>query len=332
MAEFKPTWMPPKLATMHYAGPSGEIVQIRPVDPEFSDSEGNIELNQYVTAHDEYFTGRLKAGDIVYHYTSLSALCGIMREGAIWASDARMLNDRFEIHFALERMHGLLSQDGGQNLPPQPLDAIFRPARAVQFVTCLSRVRDQLSQWRAYAKNVGVAIGFDREHLSRAVSRRQGSMVECRYLGPDDFEALRPELEPIVQAIRAPGALSEAGTLTDMRLQERLTDMAVEIAVSVKHRSFDEERELRMVLPMTRASAGMEFRSSQQSLIPFSRIDIDGRRLGFENRMRYTNHLGMLEIVVWPNNVDDQTLDAIDLLAASTGHVLIRRSDSPYRT
>lgn len=212
--------MAPKLSTVHVASPTGSILQIRPIDPEFWSSGGNINVQEYIDEHEKYLASRRESGDVVYHYTSLDAFHGIISDGVIWASDARMLNDRFEVHYALEHMQAVLAED--KHASGQPLDAIFRPSRAVQFVTCLSRSRDQLSQWRAYGKRVGIAIGFDREHLTRAVAKRNGSIVDCRYLWPHEFVGLRKELDPIVQALGAPGVLNADGALVDTVLQKKV--------------------------------------------------------------------------------------------------------------
>ena len=245
----------------------------------------------------------------------------------MWASDVRQLNDRFEIKYPLECMHAMLAADNSYR---QPLDAIFRPGRAWQFVSCFSRARDQLSQWRAYGRKIGIAIAFDREHLKRAVEARAGNMVDCRYLGPSEFVAIKDELKPVIEALGLPNALDGNGLLTNMKLQNELTQKVVQVATSIKHPSFAEEQEVRLLIPIDAMSGVAEFRSSEQSLIPFIKLVINGLRFDKEKRSRFANHLGMMEITVWPNNVDDQILDAIDMLLK--GEVLINRSASPYRS
>jgi hypothetical protein len=314
-------------STVTIGSPSGETAQIRPIDPEFWADDGNIEIHKYISDHDDYLSAQRSRGAIIYHYTSLEALHGIVRDGAIWASDVRQLNDRFEIKYPLECMHAMLTADTSYR---QPLDAIFHSRRAWQFVSCFSHAPDQLSQWRAYGRKIGIAIAFDREHLKRAVEVRGGNVVDCRYLGPREFVTIKDELKPITQALRLPNALDGNGLLTDMKLQSELTRQVVHIATSIKHTSFAEEQEARLLIPIDAMSDAVEFRSSEQSLIPFTRLLIDGRKFGRENRSRFANHLGIMEITVWPNNVDDQILDAIDMLV--NGEVLISRSASPYRS
>jgi Protein of unknown function (DUF2971) len=328
----RPVWAKREKLTVHISSPTGETAQIRPIDPEFWAYDGNIEIGKYIAEHEQYLARQREKDETVYHYTSLEALHRIVRDGVIWASDIRQLNDRFEIRYALDRMHALLVQEMGTKIGQQPLNAIFRSGVTWQFVSCLSLARDQLSQWRAYGNKVGIAIAFDRKHLKHAAEALKGNLVECRYFGPKDFSVIRDDLEPIVQALMAPDALNKDGVLTDMDLENGLTKRVVQIATSIKHPSFAEEREIRLVFPLDKVSEAMEFRSSPQNLVPFIKVDIDGRRTGMQKPRPFANHLGITETIVWPNNVDDQILDAINMLFASVGHVVINRSISPYRT
>jgi len=326
----KEAWTRRERMTARITAPTGEVAAIRPIDPAFWSEDGNIEIGRYFREQDEYLATHRRQNQVVYHYTGLEALHGIVNDGALWASDASHLNDRAELRYALENMGVLIAQQWATN--PQPLDAIFRPGLAGQFIACLSRSRDQLSQWRAYGKKVGVAIAFDRQHLAHVVEAQRGAIVECRYLRPNEFSEIQGELASIKQSLMSPGALNADGALIDMKLQQELTDRAVRTATSIKHPSFEEEQEVRLVFSVKSASEMLNFRSSPQSLTPYLKIDIDGRRISSPGRRRFTNHLGMLEVIVWPNDVDDQILDAIDLLFSSAGGVLIHRSASPYRT
>jgi hypothetical protein len=184
-------WMGRERVTSRYTAPTGETIQIRPVDPEFWSEDGNIEIGKYFREHDEYLTQLREAGGVVYHYTSLEALHGIVKKGALWASDASHLNDRAELRYALENMRFLMSNSRHLRSSQQPLDAIFRPGLARQFVACFSKARDQLSQWRAYGKRIGVSIAFDRSHLDHALGGRRGEAFDCLYLKSPEFDILR---------------------------------------------------------------------------------------------------------------------------------------------
>lgn len=324
-------WAAPENLTCTVSAPTGEIHQVRPIDPLFWPDEGNIEVERYFALHDSFLAEHCNAGNVVYHYTTLQGFHGIVKDGAIWASDARVLNDRLEVKYALEQMRSYIANANGKNIAQQALNAVFRGESFWQFVSCFSLARDQLSQWRAYTSNVGVAIGFDREHLVRAVEGLKGHARLCRYLAPSAFSELRPELDEIASALQTPKALNSSGALIDMDLQEKLTRQATKLATSIKHPSFSEERELRLIVSHHDCHDKVEYRASTNTLIPYTKIDIDIRRLGTQ-RPQFSNHLGMMEIVVWPSDVDNQVLDAIRMVFGEAGHPLIVRSASPYRT
>ncbi len=322
------------LATAMLSSKEGETLQIRHFDPAFWQHDGPIEANRYAREHDEYLQQRLAQGDILYHYTSLEGLRGIVQSGEIWASDSRFMNDKLELSYALNQMQRLVSDDPKYTIPAAALDAVFQPGRAWQFVTCFSRARDQLSQWRAYGSSrVSVAIGFDRKHLTKVTESDGGTLSECAYASADELTAIKHNLEPIAAALHQECSSQPDGRLTNVELQGRLSLAAVEIASTIKHPTFSEEREVRAVMPIAKVTPRVKFRTSSGSIIPFVPLVLDRRRLRPAPPIeRYANHLGMIEVVVWPADADSQILDAIDMLLVSAGNVLINRSSCPYRT
>lgn len=327
-----PIWHARVKTIVQIRSATGELAQIRPVDPEFWSSDGNIEFGQYVREHETYLATRRAERKVIYHYTGLEALRGIVSDGVIWASDVRHLNDRAELLYALESMFQMSVKIWGADANLQPLEAIFRPSRSWQLVSCFSYSRDQLSQWRAYGQRVGVAIAFDHDHLMSAATLAGGRIVACQYFQPADFSRLQEPLEAILDSLRKPGVLNGEGALVNMEVQSEAARKVVEIAAAIKHPSFFEEQEARLVFARSKVDDGIAFRASPQSLTPYLRVDVDGRRFGAKQRQRYANHLGILEVTVWPSNVDDQILDSIDMLMSRAGSVLVNRSSSPYRT
>jgi len=96
------------------------------------------------------------------------------------------------------------------------------------------------------------------------------------------------------------GSELAAAAIADGSLQEKLMRRAVHIAASIKHPSFAEEREVQLAFELHQLSDMIQFRSSPQSLIPFVKVDVDGRRIGIEKGQKYANRLGMMEVIVWP--------------------------------
>src|SRR6478735_12190081 len=99
--------------------------------------------------------------DTLYQYTDAAGLMGILQSGAVWATDARFLNDAAELEYFRQAVQEIASE----------VKPTLRTAHAVRFadellensndqffmgsiyVASFSADPDILSQWRAYASD-----------------------------------------------------------------------------------------------------------------------------------------------------------------------------------
>jgi len=112
--------------------------------------------------------------DVLFHYCSASSFQSILEAGKVRFTDINMLNDTAEMHWGysvFEEAAGRLikiaeTKEALKGLNKaffDKVDEIVAPMqhRVHPFVFCLSRERDSLGQWRAYADDGrGFAIGF----------------------------------------------------------------------------------------------------------------------------------------------------------------------------
>lgn len=126
----------------------------------------------------------------VHHYTDTGGLIGIIRNGSLWATNIQFLNDSLEYEFGLQQMEESLRQAVSRlHDPDSPtphsseLESVTESAISVlkgvctdtkdrQFVCCFSRLPDDLSQWRGYARE-GYCITFDEQLLTDSAKRLQ---------------------------------------------------------------------------------------------------------------------------------------------------------------
>lgn len=130
----------------------------------------------------------------LYHYTTPEGLLGILNSGQLWATHPAYLNDSRELEYGLEGLIDLADsyvQEFEMKLHPsrtpnglksaQDRKALMRGALAfvrdndkmksffrhdmAPFISCLSKARDQLSQWRGYSRGGGYAIRFNSSVL-----------------------------------------------------------------------------------------------------------------------------------------------------------------------
>jgi hypothetical protein len=110
--------------------------------------------------------------DIIWHYTSGDALLGVVETGTLYATQVSCLNDSTEIRYGAK-----LLRDAFMNIQTDAMEekllleriikvTVEEPAAPTNlpsawFVTCFSKEKDDLSQWRAYSGGEnGYAIAF----------------------------------------------------------------------------------------------------------------------------------------------------------------------------
>lgn len=140
--------------------------------------------------------------DIVFHYTTLSGLIGILGSDEIllWASHIRFMNDSEEFAYAVRLLGAMSKADPGEREGWQRdyLRAGLRWIRTkknVQVYACsFCRNGDLLSQWRGYGINNGYSIGFSGNELRRRAEEYGDQFFPVEY-GVEDGE-------PILRAIK----------------------------------------------------------------------------------------------------------------------------------
>ena len=136
------------------------------------------------TLHDYWskvHEGFLKEDFVLYQYTDVSALQGIIKNNGFWATHFRYLNDKKELDFGLYLVLQFISNNGNKysgqctkvffdEIKDICLNSSSRgelPFHGVDIYSIsLSSKGDLLSQWRGYGKKYrSVCIGFDVNKL-----------------------------------------------------------------------------------------------------------------------------------------------------------------------
>lgn len=172
---------------------------------------------------------------ILFHYTTIQGLLGIISKCELWSSDCRFLNDGREILYAQDLFFNEVNK---LNLPPlEPGAGYLIPNYGLDifriFVTCFCKRGDLLSQWRGYGKNQGYAIGFDF-NFYEDLGDLKISEVQYGIQNPKEFFAR--ELESAPQISAHPGVMDE-----------HVSKMILPRFALVKHPSFTEEQEWRLI-------------------------------------------------------------------------------------
>lgn len=156
-----------------------------------TEDEGRQKLSDWANAYEE-----LPTDGIVYHYTSAAALGGILSSKSMFCSDYRLLNDTTELGLGLEVLEAAVASRGAEQglIGPAQTEILNRLANLKRasfhlsmFCASFSLNRRDLTQWRAYAPNNGVCIGFYGPQL-KAIAENQAFVCgPVRYLGAPYF-------------------------------------------------------------------------------------------------------------------------------------------------
>lgn len=194
----------------------------------------------------------------LYHYTDASGLLGILQSRQIWATNPVFMNDQTELLHSLLMLKEIVGHPtgvGGQ--AGQPNDLADRMMIEVAdnfyqyleiYAVCFCAQGDLLSQWRAYGKTVGYAIGFDPRGLVPLASG-QTQLRSVTY----DENIQRSILHDVVRRwrlvfadIKEPPSDTQLGRIRRMGALTFAVAFA-EVAVAFKHGGFQEEQEWRLI-------------------------------------------------------------------------------------
>lgn len=204
--------------------------------------------------------------EVLYHYTTQGGMLGIIESASLWATKVQYFNDSAEYHltlrlaeklvneFARDGRHGIHS-DGDRDVL---LSEIKSTEQANVFVISLSALSDSLSQWRAYGSpSSAFAIGFRRADLKVIAEAIDWQLFKCVYV-PEEHRRL------VGQAIKTAmesSPIENAGRI----LRAQLTALAPRM----KHHSFEEEDERRIVSPLLPEQFGFNFRLGRFTPLPY---------------------------------------------------------------
>lgn len=260
----------------------------------------------------------------LFHYTSQEGLKGILETGEIWASKVGFMNDAVEFQLALNMARDILLEHVKREDNRDKCETLLEDIEDVRsvnvFVFSLSEEGDLLSQWRGYCPaGGGYSIGFSSVALRSVV---EGSLSfqlgKCIY----NELAQRETVDDLVSRAvsQESGSFSDLGIFADLSFQEVLVAMAQ----LLKHESFSEEREWRLISsPQPYTNPRFQHRPGRYNLIPYYRLPLWSPR----------GKVGIERIIIGPTPDPELSKDALYSLLGSLGveGVAIERSEVPFR-
>ncbi|TQK30214.1 DUF2971 domain-containing protein [Arthrobacter sp. SLBN-53] len=216
--------------------------------------------------------------DLLYHYTTVSGLEGILASSTLFATHIGYLNDAEEMKHGVKQIEQLLAPSsdlvaavamenpgssrqvvaGINRLRSEFTSSHHQSLVKQPYVTCLSEVGDQLSQWRGYGGRGGYAIHFDTKLLRKTVRLKgldgahlfgEFNLLQQIAYHPDEASVyLAGILDRFADAIGEQLEEPEGSTRDVISLSYEFSLIELQNAIAVmKNPAFDEEREFRIV-------------------------------------------------------------------------------------
>ncbi|ARU57786.1 hypothetical protein OLMES_3765 [Oleiphilus messinensis] len=256
----------------------------------------------------------------LYHYTSFSGLRGIVESNAIWASDIRYMNDSAELRHTSDlirqEVNRRIVEDGSKTvLLNQFVDWVARRITNghILFGASFRSNGNLLSQWRGYsALGKGVSVGFSPEHIVQSAQRQQFQVGRCIYDEDEQRELISKVIIAVEALARDNLNVQSATDECFANLFNRIESDLLRIAAILKHPSFQEEEEWRIVSPVVTdyLNSPVRFREGVSMLVPyieFNLMRLDTRRIAIDH------------IYLGPTPNIDLSMNSLEMYLSSQG-------------
>jgi len=238
--------------------------------------------------------------EILYHYTTFSGLLGIVGSRALWASDIRYMNDSAELKhtadlIAREISRRIAAGHPNPNLLNQFLDWVSHRITNghLLFGASFRSNGNLLSQWRGYSRlGKGVSLGFNPAYILKCAQAQSFQIGKCLY-DPDEQRRLIVGVVDAVEALaeqrpEVPDSDNPCSSLPYHAAFQRIEGDLLRIAAVLKHPSFEEEAEWRIVSPAITdyLNAPVLFREGASMLVPYVEFKFqpeNGRPIALEH-------------------------------------------------
>lgn len=191
---------------------------------------------------------------IIYHYCREDVFPKILATRNLWASDVLQMNDKREIVYPLtDVLAPIVSEAGADGNPKYFLKAVKADEiiREVwrQFhthIACLSADSGIPSQWAAYAKDTGFAVGLNLEALDRWCVDKGISLFAMTYERSVHAAIIRTFLEKEAQIETNRNLLTHTSARAELRSKAEV--YLVSLAMALKADCWRQEQEWRILV------------------------------------------------------------------------------------
>ncbi|WP_162251060.1 DUF2971 domain-containing protein [Ensifer sp. Root423] len=275
----------------------------------------------------EAFQRGLESLRTITHYTTLEGFRSIVANNQLWVSNIRFLNDKKEMDYGLSEATRFLDERASSSRMTDDTKLFAAVKKRIKdrgipsaYACCFCEQADSLGQWRGYTGGTqGIAIEFYASRLRQQFKASNATLQKVIYGQDQTRKVLQQEVDNLFNQIN--GDLF-ADVLGDDRL-ERFETLLLQLAPRFKHKSFEDEREWRLIISDPARETNIEYRTRDNVLVPYIKLGSPSVPLPI-SRIR-----------IGPGKDMDITLQSVELfLRAQLEHdeVEVVKSAVPFRT
>jgi len=276
--------------------------------------------------------------NVLFHYTSVAGLQGIIDSTSVFMTDAMFMNDQSELVYGRDLVADVLRSRLRELTDIRQRYAIdvclnyltsgvsvLRSFRA--YVACFCNNGNLLSQWRAYAApGSGYALGFDAErmrksllHLDEAISPR---LIKIEYRRARQEQIVRYAIDLYLQDVAVSPSAPTAANDREAAMLAPLPILLGTLLPQFKHPVFSEEREWRLIAHVNESQGRrhLQFTHRRSHIVPHLTLGFDGA-------------LPLVSVTHAPSSEPDMKKEGMRELLNSRGYesVSVLGSDIPLR-
>ena len=214
----------------------------------------------------------------VFHYTDANGLIGILSNKTLWVNDANYMNDTNEIKEGLIKFKDKFNNIGGDKalITAQFLDILIKNTYQIGkfFVTSFCEKGNILDMWRGYGANgQKYAIEFDEDLLIASLKTQypesQIELVNCIYKKDEIDLLINSQVERWLSDDKAAVIEKKSEGLCLSIVIEKIMEIIVRPALSIKNYGFSSERETRIIVSLPHNFHDVSHRSGAYGITPF---------------------------------------------------------------
>lgn len=297
--------------------------------------------------HKKFHSALYENVDMLYHYTDLNGMVGIVTNKSFWASHIKYMNDSKEYLHGINICNKIINENKEKCTDAnflQFLDALSKLLTKEEhkvFVVSFCPNGDLLSQWRGYGQNDrGVSLGFKLEDLYSHTTQ-----IDNNYFIPYkviyDEQIQRSIIEEIIR-------IGRESIKRNMEKYPNLNSIPKDIANHIietirlyiplfKNESFKEENEWRFIITYFEdidLKKDMQFRVRKTAILPYVELTLH-KFLHDNEEIIQSPNIPLNQIIIGPSRDQQLIFDSIRFFLESNNFNntkdMIKTSSIPFR-